>query len=83
MCGPVLGECINMSKGFASCSEYCQGKGEQCVENGCEGSTYKGYNDTNFCMNDVAATSHSNPCDHINTWGPTQLVIRCCCTDST
>jgi len=69
MCSPVLGECINMSKGFASCSEYCQAEGEQCVEGGCEGRTYKGYSDSNFCMNDVAFSSHSNPCDHIGASG--------------
>jgi len=82
-CAPVFGACIDAGSGFASCEEYCQGKGEVCVESGCDDSTYRGYGDDNFCMNDVAYSSYGNPCDHINTWGGNQIVVRCCCTDST
>ena len=82
-CGPVFGECINMDDVFASCAEYCQGAGEQCVEAGCNGLTYSGYDSDDFCMNDVGASSFSNTCDHINSWVGNEVVVRCCCTDST
>ena len=84
VCGPVFGECIDMGSGFVSCAGYCQGKGEQCVESGCGGNTYKGYNSTLFCMkDDVPSGVFTTPCDMNNAWGPTEVVIRCCCTDST
>ena len=82
-CGPIFGECINMDNVFASCSEYCQGVGEQCVESGCNGLTYSGYDSDDFCVDDVGASSFSNPCEHINSWVGNEVVIRCCCTDST
>jgi len=82
-CLPLLGECINKSDGFTSCEEYCQGSGEQCIVGGCEGGTYIGYDSTKSCTNDEASSTYDNSCDHINTWGPSQVVVRCCCTDST
>jgi len=81
-CAPLLGECIGMASGFASCAEYCQGEGEQCVESGCDDRTYSGYSSHAFCMDDVGVVPYSNPCSHMNTWGANQGVIRCCCTDS-
>jgi len=83
MCAPLFGECINMAKGFASCAEYCQGEGEQCVESGCDESTYIGFNSTDLCMKELSFVSFASACDHINTWDAQQIAVRCCCTDST
>ena len=82
-CAPLLGECIDMTNGFAFCTEYCQGKGEQCVESGCDGSTYIGYNAKDLCMGDFSFVPFMTSYDHVNTWDAKQIVVRCCCTDST
>ena len=83
MCVPTFGECIKKSDGFASCAEYCQSEGEQCVENGCNGVTYNGWNDITFCVRGGAVSApFSEPCDHVNTWGVKQSAVRCCCSDT-
>jgi len=83
MCLPVFGECIDMSSGFDSCGDYCQGAGQLCIENGCNGKTYRGYISPQTCMMDeLPSASYSKPCNHMNTWGPMQSIIRCCCSDT-
>ncbi len=82
-CAPILGECINMASGFASCAEYCQEEGEVCVESGCGGLTYKGYGNSGLCMMDLGDSPYTDACDDVNTWGGNEVAVRCCCTDST
>ena len=83
MCLPLVGECINSMSGFASCAEYCQEIDEQCVENGCDGSTFLGWSNTTDCMSEaVKPYKFSTPCDQVNTWYAGQVAVRCCCTDT-
>jgi len=81
MCLAVLGECIGINSGFPSCADYCQGQGGQCVESGCDGSTYVGYNSTPFCVDSLGGFgSFSTACEHVNSWGPGEIAVRCCCS---
>jgi len=83
LCLPAFGECIDMDSGFASCADYCQGVGEQCVQDGCDNLTFSGHENLFECMDKPwSGWNHHDPCDYSITWDGIEAAVRCCCTET-
>jgi hypothetical protein len=86
-CAPFMGQCIQQSDGFTTCTAYCQSIGESCVPTAClAGRTWAGWSSGFKDRCDTLGPngeSGSGACDEVLPWNTgTSYWVRCCCSDT-
>jgi hypothetical protein len=82
MCGPFWGECINQSDGFATCADYCESLGEQCVRQGCSEDTWRIYSADVCQIYGAALGFYTDACTTAIDFSGALGHARCCCADT-
>ena len=64
---------------YNTCDAVCAKEGQLCVENGCDGWTYRRYGSAGCGMlEELKSGSHAGCAESI-TWPEMGLRVRCCC----